>query len=143
MITLQSKKATVKITFGILILVMYIVLWRGYGDFYQLQPLKLVKPDCYAYTSDEDIKNIARHKIIENFGQQGLDEQQHLTVRHRPPDEFSAQEIIYVGGHPYGFVQDFYRIFFTTEYIHNITAEFRVDKDKHCVEFISALYPKN
>ncbi len=133
----KNKKYLIISIFCALIATYYF-LWVGQQDFFKISDLNVAQNGCYRYTSDSELKNIARHEIIRLYGLEALKEQRKLHITY-----MSATNEIAVAGRPYGLLKAMYLYFFVKDYVTPMTVIFVNSSNSTCITVQSALYQKN
>ena len=104
----------------------YHLAWESlWSDNASIQPIHLMNPSCYAYTSDQEVINIAKYAIATRYGEQEIKQQRRLKITHNNHNEY------WVMGEPNGFLQEYSRY-----RVQEVVVELKKDKDHPCLAVI-------
>lgn len=131
------NKPTVFLLGGVTALILQTFIWTGWSESYELQPMVAVKENCFQYSDDESVKNIARHAIIHAANGLPIEllAQKRLTLA-------NLESGYYLGGWPYHLSILFYRLT-NTPYIPTIGVWLEKDQTDKCLYIREVLYQKD
>ncbi|MBC7750760.1 MAG: hypothetical protein H7Z73_03440 [Candidatus Saccharibacteria bacterium] len=135
----MKKLLIIKIAFVLLFLGLYLFFWRGFSEPFSLSKPSELKPNCYIYQSDSDIKAIAELGIMQNLGDiNALEDQKRLVINNH-----STSNEYYFSGRPSGILR--YMTYYLLGIKHANVAIVTLTRDRvdHCLYITEALYQKD
>ncbi len=118
--------------------VTYTLLWSGWSETYKLSPLTEVQAQCYAFKSDDDIRNIARHAVVNTHDRIALIAQKRMVISSN-----SENGVYYISGRPMGVARKLFAYFLSWEYTPTVTVILEKDSNNSCLHITESLYQKD